>query len=249
MSDINDFQPYTPQLGIVGSSYQLQMGKVNKYWAVRLVKGRDVLASKVFKDVPNPEKIPLGNQITGWILSVLAIPNLNTYQIQKTVGFIRQKAQQTMEDQEKMKQSAGKSESTETVLEKVPENVQIKRPQARGWVKEDESAKMEEIPEEIAEISPGLVQRNEEITGKSQGTLAHLRSKQLRMIPKGEGFEPKPFVFRQRGTATQGVAKAEFVLDKKVVSELDLLKRQVQELEKRVSKLEYENAELRAKLG
>ena len=245
---MNDFQPYTPQLGIVGSSYQLQMGKVNNFWTVRLVKGRDVLASKIFKDVPHPEEIPLGNQITGWILSVLAIPNLNTYQIQKTVSFIRQKAIQTQEDQKNIRKSAGKSESTEKVLEKVPENAQIKRPQAKGWIKEDQTAG-EIISDEIAELSPGLVQQNVELTGQHQEAIAHIRSKKLPKIPVGEGFTPQPFMYRARDAKSAKIS--EFKLDingKKIISEVEMLKRQLQNLEKRVSKLEFENAELRSKL-
>lgn len=232
---MNDFRPYTPQLGIVGSSYQLQMGKINNFWTIRLVKGRDVLASKIFKDVPNPEEIPLGNQITGWILSVLAIPNLNTYQIQKTVGFIRQKALRTQEEQEKMRQSAGKSESMEKVLEKIPDDVQIKRPQARGWVKEDQQTQ-EVISEEIAELSPGLVQQNEELSGQSTGSLAHIRSKSLPKIPMGEGFTPKPFEYRKR-IETKSLNN-KILLDKKTLSEIDKIKARLVVLEKRIEKLE-----------
>ena len=123
MSENQDFQPLTPQLGIAGSSYQLQMGKVNGYWAIRLVKGKNVLASKVYKE--NPDEIPLGNHLTGWALSVIAIPNINPYQIQKTIGFIRQKAMRAIEDQKHAKKTAGKAESKSVTLDKVPDNVHI----------------------------------------------------------------------------------------------------------------------------
>ena len=102
MSEMKDFIPMTPQLGVAGSSYQLQLGRVSDYWAIRLVKGRDVLDSKVFKD--STGDIPNANRLTGWVLSVLVIPNVNTYQIQKTIGFIRQKAVSNFEEQKLKKQ-------------------------------------------------------------------------------------------------------------------------------------------------
>ena len=91
-----DFIPFSSQLGIAGSSYMLQMGKVNGIWAIRLIKGSDVLDSKIFKEDPD---MPNANRLTGWVLSVLQIPNINTYQIQKTIGFIRQQALRTSEEQ------------------------------------------------------------------------------------------------------------------------------------------------------
>ncbi len=189
MSDV--FEPYSPALGISGSSYQLQLGKVNTYWAIRLVKGSDVLASKVYNDIPNPEEMPLINSLTGWIISVLAVPNLNTYQIQKTVGFIRQKAMETFEEQKRIKAGAGKSERTEFKLEKPPEEAILKRPQATGWVKEEVATidvKSAEI-QNIAEHSPALAASNQSVM--SGITNASLGTRQLNPIPIGEGFVPK----------------------------------------------------------
>ena len=132
-----DFTPFTPALGIAGSSYQIQLGKVNDFWAIRLVRGRgEVLASKVYNDTQSKE-LPLTKHLTGWVLSVMTIPNINTYQVQKTIGFLRQKAERNLNDQKLAKKTAGKSESQEAKLEKIPKNVQIKRPQAKGYVKED----------------------------------------------------------------------------------------------------------------
>jgi len=178
-----DFQPLTPQLGIAGSSYQLQMGKVNGFWAIRLVKGKNVLASKVYKE--NPDEIPLGNHLTGWALSVIAIPNINPYQIQKTIGFIRQKAMRAIEDQKHAKKTAGKAESKSVTLDKVPDNVQIKRPQVSGWVKEDE--KPSEGKTTASELSSALAASNYSATGKTQGAASH-RGGGLKAIPSGEGF-------------------------------------------------------------
>lgn len=250
MSDTSNFQPYTPQLGIAGSSYQLQMGKVNNYWAIRLVKGRDVLASKVFKDVPDPEELPLGNQITGWILSVLAIPNLNTYQIQKTVGFIRQKAQRTQEEQALKRQSGGKDEVKEAKLEKIADNVQVKRPQSQGWIKEEKSEEIKVSPE-IASQSPGLVSSNEQITGKTTGAIESIKSKSLPEIPKGEGFVMQPFVYRRSGKSNRDAKYSEKSREEPLETSRHFgsIEARLAALEQKVAHLETENAELRAAIN
>lgn len=244
MSDASSFQPLTSQLGIAGSSYQLQMGRVNDFWAVRLIKGTNVLASNVFKDNPDPKEPPLGNHITGWILSVLAIPNLNTYQIQKTVGFIRQKAIRTWEEQQLLKKSAGKSEMTEVKLEHIAENVQIKRPQTQGWVKEEKAQEIQEIDPELAKASPGLVGSNTSISGTVSEAVYAIKSKNLPEIPKGEGFTMQSFVYRRKsgGNVTTPVS---------VTSNPDLrdIIVRISRLEQRMANIERENAELRASLN
>ncbi len=195
MSNNQNFQPMTPQLGIAGSSYQLEIGKVNKYWAIRLVKSRDVLASKVYKDIPNHEEIPLGNHLTGWVLSVLAIPGINTYQIQKTIGFLRQKAMRTVEQQKTAKKTAGKSESSSVKLEKVPDNVQVKRHQASGFVKEDKT------PVDTSNLSPALAASNQTAASRDAKVVA-VGNRELAPIPKGPDFVLTPFV-KKAGSPSQ----------------------------------------------
>lgn len=233
MSENQDFQPLTPQLGIAGSSYQLQMGKVNNYWAIRLVKGSTVLASKVYKE--NPNEIPLGNHLTGWALSVIAIPNINPYQIQKTIGFIRQKAMRAIEDQKNARKTAGKAESQLVSLDKVPDNVQIKRPQASGWVKEDEQPSQGEST--TADLSPALAASNYSATGKSQGATNH-RGGNLKVIPSGDNFvravkKPEVKTGKQQGISS---------------SELQGILKRVERLEHTVNDLETDNMELRKEL-
>jgi hypothetical protein len=191
MSENQDFQPMSPELGIAGSSYRLQVGRVNNFWAIRLVKGNDVLESHVFKD---ETEMPNGNKLTGWVLSVLTIPNINTYQIQKTIGFIRQKALGAWEDMQKKKQEAGKGERTEVALEKVPEN-EIKRPQAQGWVKE-EAAPEDANKVDAAELSPTLAASNKAATARTMPGEAPkavvVGNRTLQPIPFGEDFVLKP---------------------------------------------------------
>ncbi len=228
-----DFQPLTPQLGIAGSSYQLQMGKVNGFWAIRLVKGSNVLASKVYKE--NPDEIPLGNHLTGWALSVIAIPNINPYQIQKTIGFIRQKAMRAIEDQKHAKKTAGKAEVKSVTLDKVPENVQIKRPQASGWVKEDEQPSKGKTA--AVGLSPALAASNYTATEKTQGASNH-RGGNLKVIPSGEGFVRSVKKTAVKTGQQQGVSSAELQ---------GILKR-VERLEHTVNDLEADNMELRKEL-
>jgi len=233
MSEKQDFQPLTPQLGIAGSSYQLQMGKVNGYWAIRLVKGSNVLASKVYKE--NPDELPLGNHLTGWALSVIAIPNINPYQIQKTIGFIRQKAMRAIEDQKNAKKTAGKAEVRSILLDKVPEDVQIKRPQASGWVKEDEQPSKGKT--DAADLSPALAASNYSATGKSQGGASH-RGANLKAIPAGNGFVPSVREPEVKSGQQQGVSS----------KELQSILKRVERLEHTINDLEADNMELRKEL-
>jgi len=233
MSEKQDFQPLTPQLGIAGSSYQLQMGKVNGFWAIRLVKGKNVLASKVYKKTA---ELPLGNHLTGWALSVIAIPNINPYQIQKTIGFIRQKAMRAIEDQKHAKKTAGREERKTVTLDKVPENVQIKRPQASGWVKEDEQPSKGKTA--AADLSPALARSNYTATGKSQGGASH-RGTNLKAIPAGNGFVPSVKEPEVKATSSQkGVSS----------NELQGILKRVERLEHTINDLEADNMELRKEL-
>nr|MDO8114390.1 hypothetical protein [Candidatus Sigynarchaeota archaeon] len=81
-----NFTPLSSQLGISGTSYRLQVGKVGNSWAARLIKGNDVVASQVINELN-------GNLIVGFVIKETAIPNLNPYQIMKTVQFLTKEAQ------------------------------------------------------------------------------------------------------------------------------------------------------------
>lgn len=155
-----DFIPFSSQLGIAGSSYMLQMGKVNGIWAIRLIKGSDVLDSKIFKE---DQDMPNANRLTGWVLSVLQIPNINTYQIQKTIGFIRQQALRTSEEQTLKRKEQGKAESSSAKLEAPPEG-EVHRTKAAGWVKEEKVSS--ENASVIASSSPALAASNLQAVSK-----------------------------------------------------------------------------------
>jgi len=78
MSENESFVPYSSPMPIPGSSYAAQVGKVNEKWALRLVKGRDVLDTGYFDELN-------GNQIIAYIIQSLAIPMINPYQISQSV--------------------------------------------------------------------------------------------------------------------------------------------------------------------
>ena len=50
-----DFRPIAGELEVPGTSYRFQYGSINGKWAVRLLRGKDVLDSSVFRD----EEVPV----------------------------------------------------------------------------------------------------------------------------------------------------------------------------------------------
>ncbi|HUX99277.1 MAG TPA: zinc ribbon domain-containing protein [Candidatus Deferrimicrobium sp.] len=79
-----NFVPYSSPMGIPGSSYMAQVGKVGDLWALRLVKGREVLEMGTFDELN-------GNKMIAFIIQNVAIPMINPYQISQSVkALIRQ---------------------------------------------------------------------------------------------------------------------------------------------------------------
>jgi hypothetical protein len=73
-----DFVPYSSPLGIPGSSYSAQLGKIGEQWALRLVKGREILEQGLFDELN-------GNKFIAFIIQNVAIPMINPYQISQSV--------------------------------------------------------------------------------------------------------------------------------------------------------------------
>lgn len=123
----------TSQLGISGTSYRLQLGLINGKWASRIMKGKEVMDSYVYKETEVSGDFPNQNYIVGWVLRTVAIPNINPHQIMKTTqALVKQAVQRKTEK----KVVAPVEETKKVELEKVPES-QIRRPQAKGWVKQE----------------------------------------------------------------------------------------------------------------
>ena len=139
------FEPLTSQLGIAGTSYRLQLGMINEKWSSRILKGRDVIDSYVYKEEDTVGGgIPNSNLIVGWVLRTVAIPNINPHQIMKTVNAL---VKQAMTNKDKKKVRATVQEAKDVELTKVAEE-DLRRPKAKGWVKEDDAKTPEQLESE-----------------------------------------------------------------------------------------------------
>jgi hypothetical protein len=137
------------------------------------------LDSKVFEETGDP---PNANAIVGWILQVIAIPNVNPYQIAKSVGFVRQEAQRRAEDLKK-KPAVSVQEAKEVKLEQLPEDAQMKVKASQktvGWVKEESPAAPASQPQSPAQ-APVSSQTNESVS--SDAGEAPKKKRALAAIP------------------------------------------------------------------
>lgn len=128
-----DFVPMSGQLGIASTSYQVQLGLINGKWTSRLLKGKEVIDSHIYKDASFPSQ----DEVTGWILRTLPIPNINSHQVKKTVQALIKQAKQNMEQKIPV---VPISEVQGIQLKKVPES-ELKRPRTHGWVNEKQPLK------------------------------------------------------------------------------------------------------------
>jgi len=179
------FIPLTGQLGISGTSYRLQLGLINEKWAVRLLKGKDVLDSYVFRDEDSSGGFPNQNLIVGYVLRTVAIPNINPHQVMKTTQAL---VKQAIEKKEKRKVMAPVSETKDVELEKVPEK-DLRRPKAQGWVKEEGEKSPQELEEERRQAFKERMaaKKAEEAKGSSSSTMKTRRK--LPSIPSADGPE------------------------------------------------------------
>jgi len=98
-----DFTPITDQLGIPGTSYQLQLGLTQDMWVSTLIKGSKIIDYHIFKDIE--EEFPNQELILKWILKVVAIPNINQQQIKKITQKL---VNQALEKQENTRKKSSK---------------------------------------------------------------------------------------------------------------------------------------------
>jgi len=174
------FEPLTSQLGVPGTSYRIQLGLINGKWASRLLKGKDVIDSYVYKDEDVEGGFPNQNLIVGWVLRTVAIPNINPHQVMKTTQAL---VKQAIQKKEERKVVAPLSETSTVELEKVPEN-ELKRPQVQGWVKTEEEKSQQKLEEERRQAFKATVAAR-----KEEAHAATLKTtRQLPSIPK-QGME------------------------------------------------------------
>ncbi len=179
------FIPLTGELGIPGTSYRIQLGLINEKWASRLLKGRNVIDSYVYKDEDTAGGFPNQNLIVGWVLRTVAIPNINPHQVMKTTQAL---VKQAIKRKEERKAMVPISETKDVELEKVPES-ELKRPQIQGWVKTENTKSQQELDEERRQAFRETVAAKKARGQSSTSTATTLKtSRQLPSIPKeGEG--------------------------------------------------------------
>ena len=171
----NDFVPLSAPLGIPGSSYMVQLGKVGDVWGVRLAKGNDILDSNVFRNNTGDDP-PNANAIVAWVISTLPIPNLNPYQIAKSVGFIRQEAIRRNEEN-KRKPAVPLKDVKEAKLTEAP--IEKKPSKSPGWVQEDRGAEQAKHAHRILPSIPGSGSAAPPSKGNSCGSCG----KEIRFCP------------------------------------------------------------------
>ncbi len=171
------FIPLTGQLGISGTSYRLQLGLINGKWASRIMKGKNILDSYVYKEMEVEGEFPNQNYIVGWVLRTVAIPNINPHQIMKTTQAL---VKQAIDKKKQKKVVVPVSETKDVELEKVPET-ELRRPQQKGWVKEEGMQTLQEKEDEVRKaFKARMITKQEE-----EKTPAIKTTRQLPSIPGG----------------------------------------------------------------
>jgi len=191
------FEPLSSQLGISGTSYRIQLGLINEKWASRILKGKEVIDSYVYKDVEGD--FPNQNLIVGWVLRTVAIPNINPHQIMKTTQAL---CKQAIEKKNQRKTMPSVSDSKEVELAKVPES-ELKRPTVKGWVKEDDVKSTQELEEERRQaFKERMIAKKEEEKAKSATAPTVKTTRELPTIPSGDSpAAGSPVQEISRGTA------------------------------------------------
>lgn len=124
-----EFEPLTNQLGVPGTSYKIQLGLINNQWASRLVKGNNILASKVY-ELDEDQTTPNINYIVGWVLQTSTIPNINPHQVMKSAQALMNQAKQKMEKRE-IKAISSKSQQKTEIKDTMSEKEKRKMFQER----------------------------------------------------------------------------------------------------------------------
>jgi len=183
------FEPLTSQLGIAGTSYRIQLGMINEKWASRILKGREVIDSYVYKEEDTAAGgLPNSNLIVGWVLRTVAIPNINPHQIMKTTQAL---VKQAIQNKEEKKMVPSVAESKDVELEKVPES-EIKRSAPKGWVKEEGMKSTDDIEEEKRRAFQERVKAIKEEKSTSSVSSSIKTSRTLPSIPSAGSTENIP---------------------------------------------------------
>ncbi|MFX0057990.1 MAG: hypothetical protein ACFE85_14735 [Candidatus Hodarchaeota archaeon] len=137
MSD-KGFEPLTDYLGISGTSYIVQIGEINRKWAVLLLRGNEIIECHIFNEIGENE-FPNKEDIIKWILNTIIL-KVNTYQVQRTVNIL---IEQAKVNKIKKKVLMSLKDAKEVELEKVPQP-ELKRSQSKSCVIDNQTIKEEE---------------------------------------------------------------------------------------------------------
>lgn len=175
------FIPLSSELGISGTSYRIQLGLINGKWASRLLKGKNIIDSYVYKDEDTSGGFPNQNLIVGWVLRTIAIPNINPHQVMKTTQAL---VKQAIKRKEERKAMVPISDAKDVQLDKVPED-ELKRSKVQGWVKTEEIKSQQELEDERRQAFKQRVATSKEESQDTSSKVAPLKtSRQLPSIPK-----------------------------------------------------------------
>ena len=175
------FIPLSSELGISGTSYRIQLGLINGKWASRLLKGKNIIDSYVYKDEDTSGGFPNQNLIVGWVLRTIAIPNINPHQVMKTTQAL---VKQAIKRKEERKAMVPMSDAKDVQLDKVPED-ELKRSKVQGWVKNEDTKSQQELEEERRQAFKQRVAASKVESQATSSTIAPLKtSRQLPSIPK-----------------------------------------------------------------
>jgi hypothetical protein len=143
-----DFEPFTGQLGIAGSSYRLQIGLINEKWAVRLLKSKIIIEIFICKENFIKDETPNQDMIVGWVLRTVIIPNMNSWQIKRTVQNLMK---QLEKNKGRRRVIASIKDIKEVELEKVPKS-ESRKPIIQGWEtipQSSDSVKVKKVVNEV----------------------------------------------------------------------------------------------------
>ncbi len=147
------------------------------------MKGKDLIDSYVYKESEVSGDFPNQNYIVGWVLRTVAIPNINPHQIMKTTqALVKQAVQRKTEK----KVVAPVEETRKVELEKVPES-QLKRPKAKGWVKQEGMVSTQDREDEMRKaFKARMAAAKEEEESKAASSSPTIKTKrELPSIPGG----------------------------------------------------------------
>lgn len=148
------------------------------------MKGQDLIDSYVYKETEVSGDFPNQNYIVGWVLRTVAIPNINPHQIMKTTQAL---VKQAVQRKDEKKIVAPVAETSKVELEKVPES-QLKRPQAKGWVKQEGMVSAQDKEDEMRkafQARMAAAKQEEEAAASSSSTPTVKTKRELPSIPGG----------------------------------------------------------------